>query len=113
MKNQNKENQNIILKSCIGCLIAILLVSVNYSIYNYYFNYKTIESIERLDVKETTIVSVKGEIFCEEGVDIVRSLNKDEKTIYGCLHLIRENGIVRCSGEGKICLIKTKERIRK
>jgi hypothetical protein len=113
METQNKnQEERTILKSCIGCLFAFLIIGSIYYIWDLTFNFETIEKIERLDVQGGTIKSYPytAKIICEDGAYIGEYFGSRKKVIYGCLSLSND---FKCSGQGKICLIKTKERIRK
>lgn len=116
MKAQTKTKEEInkkeiVLLAFYGCLLAILLVGASYFAYDKTFNYETIETTQKIDVKGSTIMFIgNAEVLCEDGVHVsdYGFFNK-QQTIYGCLKL---EGW-RCAGEGKVCIIKTTERIRK
>jgi len=112
MKNNERVlYSNVILLSFVGTIFAILFLGCFYYIYDYNYNYKTVETLERLDVQANTIKEypISSNILCEEGVSVQRLTGLKKIIIYGCLNL--NNNV--CSGEGKICLIKTTERVRK
>jgi hypothetical protein len=113
-QTKTKEEINkkgIVLLAFYGCLLAILLVGASYFAYDKIFNYETIETIQKIDVKGNTMMFVgNADVLCENGVHVsdYGFFNK-QQTIYGCLE-VKER---RCAGDGKICIIKTTERVRK
>ena len=105
-----KKSDFIVLKAFIGCVLAILTILTGYYIYDLIFNYETIVHVEKY-VSDGLFKEFPydSEVICEEGILLEKYKGLNKKIVYGCIGL--ENG--RCKGYGKICLVKTRERIRK
>lgn len=110
LRVRKERRENIILKSFIGCCLAILFIYGCYLAYDNIFNYEIITHIEKWEGDGSwKDVEYNSEVICEEGINVEEYWALDKKVLYSCLYLDNRS----CSGKGKICLIKTTERIRK
>jgi len=105
-----EKKNNTILKSFIGCILAILLLASIAFMYDRIFNFEKQVNIEKY-IGDGSVKSIdyNSEVICEEGNVVEKYTGARVQNIYSCLKLI--DG--KCSGDGKICLIKNTIRVRK
>ena len=108
------KNDKIILKSFIGCILAILVLSLIFYILYLIFAFKTIEHSEvYISNGEAKTFPWNYNILCENGLEVIQFPIIDGKHILGCSRIIYEGRLIKCSGEGKMCIIKWKERVKR
>lgn len=105
------KKDKIILKSFIGCLLAIILILIITLSYDRIFNFETITHKDKfVGAGQVKNYPLNSNILCESGIVVNRYEYLGHITLYSCL-LMDDNYM--CSGFGKICLIEYKERVRK
>jgi len=106
--NEHKIMPKIFIGTFIGCLLAIFLIISSYYVYDKTFNYQTVITTEKWTADGSIkVVDSNAKVTCEDGIVISTFYNYIN--LYSCLSI--NNG--RCSGKDKICLIETRERVRK
>jgi len=72
--------------------------------------YETVEEFFIMD-KGTKTYSRVMDYYCSDGVDVMKytsPLSPNKVVFYGCLNLVGDFPITKCSGEGKQCFVKYK-----